>query len=197
MLCVAPSATGGRRMVGTIRRRLAGLRAFYSFAQAKGYVPRGFDWANINALPQHLLKSDAEREARPLSGAAITYVPADHMSRILWMLGPSTSGEADREHDARPFRDRLCVETSFETGLRVDEVTHLMVRHVPQLPGFDPGAKLDRDFFDKARRHRKFSVRVSWTKRLKERTVLLPYDLVWWLNWYVAVEAWTGRRGCS
>ena len=188
MLCATTGTTGRKRRAGTIRRRLAGLRAFYSFAASKGYVPRGFDWTSINALPQHLLRSDEEQEARSLDSGAITYIPSDHMARILWMLGPSTSSEVDREHDGRPLRDRLCVETSFETGLRVDEVTHLTVRHVPALPGFDPSAKLDREFFDRARRHPKLPVRVSWTKRLAERTILLPYDLVWWLNWYLRVE---------
>lgn len=188
MLCATPSATGGKRTAGTVRRRLAGLRAFYSFAAAKGYVARAFDWTSISSLPQHLLRGEGGQDGRSMDGQAITYIPTDHMARILWMLGPPTSTEVDRGHDARPFRDRLVVETSFETGLRVDEVAHLQVRHVPDLPGFDPTATLDAEFFARARRHRKFPVRVSWTKRLVERTVLLPYDLAWWLNWYVRVE---------
>lgn len=188
MLCATPSATGGKRAVSTIRRRLAGLRAFYTFAATKGYVARSFDWASINTLPQHLLENEQKQQARVLDGGAITYIPPDRISRILLMLGPSTATEADREGDTRAFRDRLVAEIIFETGLRLDEVTHLTVGHVPKLIDFDPKTKLDDDFFVRASRHQKLPIKVTWTKHMVERTVFIPYDVAWWLNWYVEVE---------
>ena len=186
MLCATPGATGRKRSVETIKRRLAGLKSFYAFAFRKGYVLREFDWDSINSLPRHLLQDEAEQDARALQGREATYIPADHMVRILDLLGPTTAATPSGAN--RPYRDRLCSETSFESGMRVDEATHLLTRQIPILPGFDPEASLDEEFYAKARRHPKLPIKITWTKRLRARTILLPYDLVWWLNWYRHVE---------
>lgn len=186
MLCATPGATGRKRAVETIKRRLAGLKSFYAFAFRKGYVLREFDWDSINSLPRHLLQDEAEQDARALQGREATYIPADHMARILDLLGPSTALTPLGSN--RPYRDRLCSETSFESGMRVDEVTHLLTPQIPVLPGFDPEAILDEEFFARARRQAKLPIKITWTKRLRARTILLPYDVVWWLNWYRHVE---------
>lgn len=186
MLCITPAATGRKRSVPTIRRRLAGLKGFYGFAYRQGYVLREFNWDSITALPQHLLRDEAEQDARALNSREIVYIPGDRLSIILDNLGVTTSRTPIV--GATPYRDRLCSETSFETGMRVDEVTHLLLKQVPRLPSFDPETTLDEEFFARARRHRKFPVSITWTKRLNARTVHLPYDLVWWLNWYIEVE---------
>ena len=186
MLCMTPGATGRKRAVDTIRRRLAGLKSFYAFAFRKGYVLREFDWTSITSLPQHLLQNEAEQDSRALSDHEITYIPGGDMSRILDLLGKTTA--ITPVPSSLPYRDRLASETSFESGMRVNEVTHLLTTQIPRLESFDPEMVLDDEFRDKARRHRKFPVRITWTKRLYARTIHLPYDLVWWLNWYMQVE---------
>ena len=100
------------RAASTINRKMAALRAFYSFLSEQGYVT-GNPAAKL-AVP----KASESRE--------LEYLTVEEIERLMIIPDDTTAG----------IRDRAILEIMYATGMRVNEVIQAEVSDVNTLLGF-------------------------------------------------------------
>ncbi|GGF18105.1 hypothetical protein GCM10011611_24950 [Aliidongia dinghuensis] len=190
-LCTTLGQNGRKRRKSTVTRRMAGLRNFFEHAKEEGHIDVGFDWKRINRIPSDLFKASTISDAqRLLEGRSkkVRFIPTRHVARVLSEFGPTLSENSIVGDYWKPVRNRLTAEISYSCGTRIDEITHLLVNQIPRPRQFSPDRAYDPDFEFWLREQPSVPVRLAWTKRLVERTCLVPADLQWAIWWYIEVE---------
>jgi integrase len=169
----------------TIRRRQSTVENFYKVAQNRDWYvgtflkSSGFKKGRIRPADRdamvHLRAGrDTTREASPYAEELGETGVVRPLSTAEWRevqceLGPLPS---EPEENLRPSRGRLTCELSLTTGLRVDEVASLTMRHI---------LKLNTDYLlssEEDREHGYLKLYITKTKRLKPRNVLVPCYLI-------------------
>jgi integrase/recombinase XerC len=153
----------------TIARRQGAVESIYKFAQAKGWyvgefvvtkISKGRTGADVDSS-YYREPTELAEPVRPMLSRNWRGIQAE--------LGPLPSEQKD---DGRPVRNRLASELSLTTGLRVDEVASLTEL---QLHGLNTDwLKAD----DSEREVGFFQLRVTKTKGLKPRDILVPGYLI-------------------
>lgn len=169
----------------TIKRRQATVERFYAYATNQGWYSGEFVRTKIKkgrvSNPSHQLGTSLNAHGSTAMGLKSVYQeraefaePVRPLNNKEWIqlqraLGPMPS---ERTDDLRPSRNRLASELSIGTGLRVDEVANLTEFHLRSLHQ----ARLLAD--EEEREEGFFAMRVTKTKRLKPRDVLVPGYLI-------------------
>jgi integrase len=169
----------------TIRRRQSTVENFYKEAQKREWYVGTFlktselrkgriRPADSDAMVHLRAGRDTTREVSPYAEEVGETGIVHPLSTAEWLgvqreLGPLPS---ESEENLRPSRDRLACELSLTTGLRVDEVANLTVRHI---------LKLNTDYLllsEEDREYGYLKLYITKTKRLKPRNVLVPCYLI-------------------
>ena len=164
--------------VGTVRRRVGTVLAFYEWARQRGWLDPVLSHDDIRRIPR-AIDTDALAHLHPSSGRmkgsrmlpphrsspddTVRPFTARDYRKVACELGPLPSGRAG---DPRSSRDRLAAEVCLNTGMRVDEVSHLLVWQILDL-------RPDRD-----RPYGVCAMTISKTKGSRPRKVLFPNWLV-------------------
>jgi integrase len=172
----------------TIRRRLSTILCFYRWAFNTGLVDENLDRREIRQIPRSMdttMLSHVDTRRGEVSVSEIMPSIRDeepinaldtiNLRRVLNLLGPMPPIEKGGDPPPRPARDRLIAMLQVMTGMRIDEVLSLTDYQILNLR-----PRSDKSNFVK--------LRITKTKGLRPRDVLVPLELLEALYWYIDHE---------
>lgn len=175
--------TGTPYKVGTVRRRLSTIRAFYLWAAQQNLCDALADAGAPSVERGPAPTSDGSDLVPGDNGDnSVDAINPDELVAILNMLGPLPS----QRLGSQSSRNRLAASVAVSTGMRIDEVAGLTVTDITNLRRV--GARPS------------IGMRITRTKGSKPRKVLLPVEMHDELLAYIdgeRSECASGRTACD